>query len=323
MILRLDQIAIDLPRPKHTNPNSAAAVQELLGGKFGEMSTFMNYTMQSFNFRGRSKYRPFYDLIANIAAEEYAHIELVTYAINLLLSGTTPREADVRKAPLAGAMDARNSYHFLATGQQAACCDSQGKFWSGDNVFSSGNLKLDLLHNFFLECGARAGKIRVYEMVSDPTAREMVGFLLVRGGVHIVAYAKALEKLSGVDVGKLLPIPDISNKRFPEAAKHEEKGLHRIMFRWSPDDYKQVGEVWNGTHPEDGSTLEVQDGTYPDAVPAPDLDEEPQLTAPDGPDQVDPAMLAEYAERIFGKGASQRNSGESTVERKSPKSRKK
>ena len=81
-------------------------------------------------------------------------------------------------------------------------------------------LVLDLLHNFFLECGARANKIRVYEMTSDPTARAMVGFLLVRGGVHIVAYARALEKLSGVPVGKLLPIPDISNKRFPEATAH-------------------------------------------------------------------------------------------------------
>jgi Mn-containing catalase len=35
--------------------------------------------------------------------------------------------------------------------------------------------KLDLLHNFFLECGARANKIRVYEMVDDPTARAAVG----------------------------------------------------------------------------------------------------------------------------------------------------
>ena len=92
----------------------------------------------------------------------------------------------------------------------------------------------------------------------------------------------------------------VSPEDFPEAAKHEEKGLHRIMFRWSPDDYKQVAEVWNGTHPEDGSQLEVQDGIYPDAVTPPDLDEEPQLTAPDGPDGPDPEMLAEYAKRIFG-----------------------
>jgi len=214
MITRFDKIAVDLPRPKHPSPNSAAAVQELLGGKFGEMSTLMNYTFQSFNFRGRNQMRPFYDLIANIAAEEFGHIEAVSYTINLLLTGSTKRGSDLAATPLADALDARNSYHFIASGQQALPVDSQGNPWNGSYVFSSGNLKLDLLHNFFLECGARANKIRVYEMVDDDTSRAMLGYLLVRGGVHIVAYAKALEKLTGVDVGKLLPIPEISNKRW-------------------------------------------------------------------------------------------------------------
>jgi Mn-containing catalase len=301
MITRFDNIAFDLPRPDHPSANGAAAVQELLGGKFGEMSTFMNYTFQSFNFRGRSKMRPFYDLVANIAAEEFAHIELVSYTINLLLTGTTKRGIDPSKTPLASAIDARNSYHFLASGQQALPMDSQGNFWTGQNVFSSGNLKLDLLHNFFLECGARANKIRVYEMVDDPTARAMVGFLLVRGGVHIVAYAKALEKLTGVDVGKLLPIPDISNKRFPEAKKHEDRGLHQILFRFSPDDYKRIDEIWNGTHPEDGSELTVEDGPYK-GFETPDLDEEPQLTAPLGPD-IDADMFKGVASKLFGADA--------------------
>ncbi len=44
MILRIDKLPIELPDPKHPSPNNAAAVQELLGGKFGEMSTLMNYT---------------------------------------------------------------------------------------------------------------------------------------------------------------------------------------------------------------------------------------------------------------------------------------
>jgi Mn-containing catalase len=51
------------------------------------------------------------------------------------------------------------------------------------------NLKLDLLHNFSLESGARMGKIRVYESTQNPVAREMVGNLIVRGGVHQEAYA--------------------------------------------------------------------------------------------------------------------------------------
>lgn len=293
MILRLDRVAVELPQPRNPSPNSAAAVQELLGGRFGEMSTLMNYTYQSFNFRGRNKLRPFYDVIASIAAEEYSHIELVAYTINLLLTGSTQRGTDPTATPLRSSTDARNAYHFIASGQSALPIDSMGNAWNGSYVFSSGNLKLDLLHNFFLECGARANKIRVYEMVDDPTARTMVGYLLVRGGVHIVAYARALEKLTGADVGKLLPIPDISNKQFPEARVLEEQGLHRVLFRWSPEDFKEIGRIWNGPHPEDGSELRVEDG-IPVGAPPPDLPEEPQLTSPG----IDPGLIAEMARRL-------------------------
>jgi Mn-containing catalase len=298
MITRFDKLAIELPEAAHPSPNSAAAVQELLGGKFGEMSTWINYSFQSFNFRGRSHMRPFYDLIANIAAEEFGHVELVAYTINTLLNGSTTRGSDPDDTPLEVATDARNSYHFIASGQCALPVDSMGNPWTGQYVFSSGNLKLDLLHNFFLECGARANKIRVYEMVDDPVAREMVGYLLVRGGVHIVAYAKALEELSGVDVTKLLPVPDISNKRFADTKKWEQRGLHRILYRFSPDDYKEIAKIWKGTHPEDGSRLEVQDGPPEGATPR-DLPSEPQLTAPLGPD-IEKTMFAEVAKKLFG-----------------------
>ena len=302
MILRIDRLPVQLPRPSAPNANAASAVQELMGGKFGEMSTLMNYTFQSFNFRGKKPLRPFYDLLCNIAAEEHSHIELVAATINLLLSGTTKRAdrklatgAKEQAAPLRDATDFRNHYHFIASGQCALPVDSMGNPWTGANVFSSGNLKLDLLHNFFLECGARANKMRVYEMTDDPTARAAVGFLLVRGGVHIVAYAKALEKLTGADVGKLLPIPDISNQKFPEARIHEEKGLHRVLFEFNNGDYKRVGEIWNGPHPEDGQELEVQN-EIPEGFEWPDLEEEPQLASPG----VDPDMLAYFAKQLGG-----------------------
>lgn len=298
MIQRFDKLAVELPEPRHPSPNSAAAVQELLGGKFGEMSTLMNYTFQSFNFRGRSQMRPFYDLIANIAAEEFGHIEAVSYTINLLLSGASRRNPDPADAPLKKVTDERNSYHFIASGQTALPVDSMGNPWNGSYVFSSGNLKLDLLHNFFLECGARANKIRVYEMCDDDTSRAMLGYLLVRGGVHIVAYARALETLTGANVGKLLPIPDISNRRFPEARKHEEKGLHRTLYRFSPDDYREISKIWVGPHPEDGSELVVADGP-PEGFTPPDLPPEPQLTAPLGPD-IDQEMFQDIAKKLFG-----------------------
>ena len=296
MILKIDRLPIELPTPKNPSANDAAAVQELLGGKFGEMSTLMNYTYQSFNFRGRNKLRPFYDLISSIAGEEYGHIEVVSYTINLLLTGTTKRGLDPSGAPMAAATDMRNTRHFIASGQSALPMDSHGDFWTGANVFNSGNLKLDLLHNFFLELGARANKMRVYSMVDDPTAREMVGYLLVRGGVHAVAYAKALEAYTGVEVTKLLPIPDMSNEAFPEAKKFMEQGMHRKLYTFSQDDYRQAGIIWNGNHPEDGKPLEFIHGAM-EGVPAPDLEPEPQLNAPGGED-FDPQMFSDIAKKM-------------------------
>ena len=61
----------------------------------------------------------------------------------------------------------------------------------------------------------------MHEMVDDPVAREMVGYLLVRGGVHIVAYAKALEKLTGANEKPQLSAPfgpDIDQEMFAATA---------------------------------------------------------------------------------------------------------
>jgi len=122
----------ELPKPNNPSPNDAAAVQELLGGKFGEMSALMNYTFQSFNFRRRKRLRPFYDVIASIAGEEYGHIELVAYAINLLLTGSTKRGHDPKPgSPLKRVADARNVRHFIASGQSALPIDSMGDWWTG------------------------------------------------------------------------------------------------------------------------------------------------------------------------------------------------
>ena len=79
MILRIDRWLAELPPPTDPDPAQAAVVQELMGGKFGEMSTFLNYTFQSFNFRERQKARPFFDLISNIAAENSTPVNLTPW----------------------------------------------------------------------------------------------------------------------------------------------------------------------------------------------------------------------------------------------------
>ena len=268
MFTRMEQIAIEIPDVEKPDANAAAAVQELLGGKFGEMSTLNNYLYQSFNFRSKTKLKPFYDLLMSITAEELGHVELVSHAVNKCLQGTTSRKKP-DNTPLESVKDARLSYHFLAGAQGAMPFDSMGNPWTGAYVFNSGNLVEDLLHNFFLECGARTHKMKVYEMTDHPAARAVIGFLLVRGGVHVVAYAKAIEMATGVNVTKLVPIPSLSNKSFTEAKIYEDKGIHTKLYTWSDKDFGAIDQIWKGTHPEDGSPLEVIQGV-PEGVPIPE-----------------------------------------------------
>src|ERR1700709_2664482 len=249
MIMRLDRLQAAIPQPPDADPNGASIVQELLGGKFGEMSTFMNYTYQSFNFRNPQGARPFYDLVASIAPEESGHSELVATAINTMLTGAAKGKAG-KKGSLKGLTEFRNSQEFLAGGASAVVQDSMGKPWSGDYVNATGDLIGDLTHNFFLETGARNNKLKVYEAVDHPAARALTGYLLVRGGVHQVAYARALENLTGAKMEKLFPTPRIPTDKIPACQPHIKRGEHLKLYRWSQDDFKELSAVFNGPHPE-------------------------------------------------------------------------
>jgi Mn-containing catalase len=285
MILRIDRLQTELPPPTDPDPQGASVVQELMGGKYGEMSTLMNYTFQSFNFRNRRGARPFYDLVASIAAEEYGHIELVAATINTMLTG----------ADLSDAANARNTQQFIAGGKAALPQDSMGKPWSGDYVHSSGDLVEDLVHNFFLETGARNNKLKVHEMSTHPAARALTGYLLVRGGVHQVAYARAVEQLTGANLSKLFPSPRIPTAKIPECQPHLERGEHLKLYRFSPKDYQEIVAVWNGPHPETGEPLEVvTDAVAPEGHPWYDLPSEPEVFAPD----YAPEEIAEIAQKL-------------------------
>ena len=278
-----------------------------MGGRFGEMSTFMNYTIQSFNFRNRQGARPFYDLVANIAAEEFGHMELVATAINTMLTGASPTDdGRAPKASLVPLKGVGNPHHFLAGGQGALPQNSQGRPWNGDYVFSSGDLVEDLTHNFFLETGARNNKLKVWEMVDHPAARALTGYLLVRGGVHQVAYARALERLTGADLMKLFPSPRIPTEKIPDCKPYIDRGEHLRLYRFSPDDYLELAAVWNGPHPETEEELEVVDEA-PEGAPAFDLPSQPAVFAPD----YAPEEIAEIAEKLRVKaGLSKEPTGE-------------
>jgi Mn-containing catalase len=133
----------------------------------------------------------------------------------------------------------------------------------------------------------------VYEMVEHAAAKALTGYLLVRGGVHQVAYARALENLTGADLTKLFPTPRIATEKIPECKPHIERGDHKRIYRFSPDDFKEITAVFNGVHPETGEELEVVDGPPEGSAPN-DLPPQPKAFVPD----FHPEEISEIATKL-------------------------
>jgi Mn-containing catalase len=304
MFMRINRLQIDLPSPAKADPNAAAALQELLGGKYGEMSTLGNYMFQSFNFRSKNKLRPFYSLVAAITAEELGHVELVSNGVAMVANGPDAPDADeasspdISAAPFAAMKDVRLASAFLSNAGGAVPVNANAQSWNNDFVTTTGNVIFDLLHNFHLECGARLHKLRVYETLRDPTGREVCGYLLVRGSVHAHAYALALKKLTGVEIEKMLPTPNIPLANIPECQKYLDEGSHRRLYTFSLEDYQEIAGIWSNGEvalPDDPpGNLEVVEG-MPDGGKIHDLVGEPSAFTPD----YAPEEMFEVATKLY------------------------
>ena len=254
----INEIAVDEP-----DPAAANALQEGLGGQFGEMRTMMQYLFQSINFRGDAASKPYKDLLQGVGTEEISHVELIGTTIARLLDGSpgyTGRKTDsVDKpgakgaTPLTIALDTGNIHHYLVGAQGALPVDAVGNPWSGSYVYNSGNLVLDLLYNLMLESTGRLQKCRIYEMTANKAARSTIAYLIVRDQAHENAFAKALESL-GVNWGAVLPIPKTSAEKFPEVKKLLDVGLQSIQYTFSADDESQAAKLYRGASPSNDGT---------------------------------------------------------------------
>ena len=258
------------------DPAAANALQEGLGGQFGEMRTMMQYLFQAMNFRGPAA-KPYRDLIQGIGTEEISHVELIGTTISRLLDGSpqySGKLTDPLDTPGAGgatplkiALDTSNIHHYLVGAQGALPVDAAGNPWSGSYVYNSGNLTLDLLYNLMLESTGRLQKSRIYEMTDNKTARSTIAYLIVRDQAHENAYAKALESL-GVDWSKTLPIPKTNAEQFPEVKKLIDLGLQSKQYTFDLAGQSEAGRIFQGASPSnDGTNLEAKEQA-PEGVPS-------------------------------------------------------
>lgn len=274
MFLSVKRIPHPLPPADKPNPKAAQALQEGLGGQFGEMRTMMQYFFQNMNFRGDAK--PYQDLLRSIATEEMAHVEQITNTINILLEGASENSSEPDELPLSVALDSPNIHHFLVAGQSARPVDAAGNPWSATYVYDSGNLVLNMIYNLMLECTGRLQKCRLYQMSNDKAFRSTVSYLIVRDLVHEKVFAKALETL-GVNWGKSLPVPRFDTSKMPEVKDLEGKNLHNQMWTFTnKGETSLLDTIFKGESPfDDGGTLEVIEG-FPKGVDIPSLPDSPQ-----------------------------------------------
>jgi Mn-containing catalase len=166
------QLLINEILPDEPDPAAANALQEGLGGQFGNADD-EQYLFQSINFRGDASSKPYKDLLQGVGTEEISHVELIGTTIARLLDGsaayqgnkTDPLDEPGAKGatPLKIALDTSNIHHYLVGAQGALPVDAAGNPWSGSYVYNSGNLVLDLLYNLMLEATGRLQKCRIYE----------------------------------------------------------------------------------------------------------------------------------------------------------------
>jgi Mn-containing catalase len=269
---------INIIVPDKPDPSAARVLQETLGGRFGEMRTMMQYFFQSSNFRGNAKqYR---DLLRGVFLEEISHVELVQTTINQLLNGSGDPgvgDAGQNHAPLDQAVLHANPHHYIVGAQASLPVDAAGNPWSGNYVYSHGNLISDLLDNLVLESTGVLQKTRIYEMSSNKTFRETLAFLIVRDNAHQNAFAKALETL-GVNWAKLFPVPNYDINKYPECKKYVEMGFHNAQFNFRLDDTR-ISEIFQGESPSrNKGELKVVDP--PAGYPVPELPEMPNEHSP-------------------------------------------
>lgn len=272
MFSSINQLPNRIPPSDKPDPKAAQALQEGLGGQFGEMRTMMQYLFQNMNFRGEAK--AYQDLLRSIATEEMGHVELVSNTINMLLEGASSPSTQPDDLPLSVALDSPNIHHFLVAGQSSRPVDAAGNPWSATYVYDSGNLVLNMLYNLMLEATGRLQKCRLYQMSNNKAYRATVSYLIVRDLAHEKVFAKALETL-GVNWNKALPVPKLDTSGMPEVKELESRNLHNQQWTFT-DESSGLSKIFNGSSPfGDGGELEAIDG-IPQGAPIPNLPDAPQ-----------------------------------------------
>src|SRR4051794_27556634 len=220
--------------PDAPDPAFARRFQEVLGGKWGEMTVALQYLYQGWNCRLPGKYK---DMLLDIGTEELAHVEMITTMIDRLLDSSPLSEGEATGRAAKAEWATSNPQHQIVNGGGGYPADSNGVPWSGAFVTASGNLYADFHLNATAEMQGRLQVARLYHMTDDPGVKDLIRFLVTRDHMHQMMWLSAIEELKsdGLDA---IPVPEAFDldKEYDEFARlyvHASDGEQAMEGRWA------------------------------------------------------------------------------------------
>src|SRR5579872_2518214 len=138
-------------RVSNPDPRFARLLLEQFGGGNGELKAAMQYFVQAFGCRRSHPDK--YDLLMDIATEEFSHLEIVGATITMLLDGVGGQLKEAAEGNLVGhlgsgnarkndviAMAMDNPAFLIESGGGPLVTDCRGTPWTGAFVNANGDL---------------------------------------------------------------------------------------------------------------------------------------------------------------------------------------
>jgi len=250
-------------KPDAPDAAFARRLQEVLGGKWGEMTVATQYLFQGWSCRLPGKYK---DLLLDVGTEEIGHVEMICTMIARLLQNA-PLEAQEAAAEdnpmLAQIYAGSNPAHFIHSGGGPLPVDSNGVPWNGSYITASGNLAADFHLNVTAEAQGRLQVARLYNMTDDAGVKQMLRFLLARDTMHQNMWLAAIEQLKE-DGLEEMPVPEA----FPMSEQENEFAYSYLAF--SAGDDAAQGRWASGPAPDGKGQFTYHENPTAHA-PAPEL----------------------------------------------------
>jgi len=236
-------------RVSKPDPKFARLLLEQFGGPNGELKAAMQYFVQAFPCR--KAYPDKYDMLMDIATEEFSHLEIVGATIQMLLTGVggelknaaddseimqtmnnTTKESYIHEAMM-------NPQFGVLSGGGPILSDSNGNPWTAAYVTANGDLSVDMRSNMAAESRAKIVYEYLMKFTDDPYVKETLRFLMTREIAHYQMFEAALETIQpNFPPGVLQGDPRYSNKYYNMSKGEEFRGP------WNEGESRQLGEEW-------------------------------------------------------------------------------